>query len=62
MTRIALVDDETSIRTSVSIALESEGFKAKILDQSRIENGSVSFNLMTLDLKRDARTKAKHRN
>ncbi|MCS5651173.1 MAG: hypothetical protein NZ825_00925 [Candidatus Marinimicrobia bacterium] len=56
-----LYSNQNEIQTALA-SLESEGFKAKILDQSRIENGSVSFNLMTLDLKRDARTKAKHRN
>jgi two-component system response regulator ChvI len=30
MTLIALVDDENSIRTSVSLALESEGFKVEV--------------------------------
>jgi len=30
MTNIALVDDENSIRTSVSLALESEGFKVDV--------------------------------
>ena len=30
MTTIALVDDENSIRTSVSLALESEGFKVDV--------------------------------
>ena len=30
MTTIALVDDENSIRTSVSLALESEGFKVEV--------------------------------
>ena len=32
MTTIALVDDENSIRTSVSIALESEGFKVDVFN------------------------------
>ena len=30
MTTIALVDDENSIRTPVSLALESEGFKVDV--------------------------------
>ena len=30
MTTIALVDDENSIRVSVSLALESEGFKVDV--------------------------------
>ena len=36
MTMIALVDDENSIRTSVSLALESEGFKVDVF-QNGIE-------------------------
>ena len=36
MTTIALVDDENSIRTSVSLALESEGFKVDVF-QNGIE-------------------------
>ena len=32
MTTIALVDDENSIRTSVSLALESEGFKVDVFN------------------------------
>ena len=36
MTYIALVDDESSIRTSVSLALESEGFKVDVF-QNELE-------------------------
>ena len=38
MTTIALVDDENSIRTSVSLALESEGFKVDVF-----QNGIEAF-------------------
>ena len=35
MTIIALVDDENSIRTSVSLALESEGFKVDVFNHQK---------------------------
>ncbi len=53
--------DQHEIQTALA-TLKSHGLKAKILDQSRIENGAISFNLMVLDLKRDARINAKQRN
>jgi len=53
--------DQHEIQTALA-TLKSHGLKAKILDQSRIENGTISFNLMVLDLKRDARINAKQRN
>ena len=53
--------DQHEIQTALA-TLKSHGLKAKILDQSRIGNGAISFNLMILDLKKNARTKAKYRN
>ena len=60
--RIAIFySDQHEIQTALA-TLKSHGLKAKILDQSRIGNGAISFNLMILDLKKNARTKAKYRN
>ena len=54
MTTIALVDDENSIRTSVSLALESEGFKVDVF-QNGIEAlealESKSYDLGLFDIK-----------
>ena len=54
MTIIALVDDENSIRTSVSIALESEGFKVDVF-QNGIEAlealESKTYDLGLFDIK-----------
>ena len=41
MTTIALVDDENSIRTSVSLALESEGFIVDVF-----QNGLEALNAL----------------
>ena len=63
MTTIALVDDENSIRTSVSIALESEGFKVDVLNNGvealealetkHYDLGSVSYTHLTLPTNRE---------
>ena len=54
MTTIALVDDENSIRTSVSLALESEGFKVDVF-QNGIEAlkalESKNYDLGLFDIK-----------
>ena len=54
MTIIALVDDENSIRTSVSLALESEGFKVDVF-QNGIEAlealESKTYDLGLFDIK-----------
>ena len=54
MTTIALVDDENSIRTSVSLALESEGFKVDVF-QNGIEAlealESKTYDLGLFDIK-----------
>ena len=54
MTSIALVDDENSIRTSVSLALESEGFKVDVF-QNGIEAlkalESKNYDLGLFDIK-----------
>ncbi len=42
--------------------LKSHGLSVKILDQGQIEDGAISFNFTILDLKKDARTKARYRN
>jgi hypothetical protein len=60
--RIAIFySDQHEIQTALA-TLKSHGLKAKILDQGQIESGAISFNLMILDLKKNARTKAKYRN
>ena len=54
MTTIALVDDENSIRTSVSLALESEAFKVDVF-QNGIEAlealESKTYDLGLFDIK-----------
>ena len=48
MTRIALVDDEQNILTSVSIALESEGFEVDTFNNG--EEAMLSLEKKTYDL------------
>ena len=60
--RIAIFySDQEEIQTALA-TLKSHGLKIKILDQSQIKNGAVSFRLAVLNVKKDARTKAKYRN
>ena len=55
MTSIALVDDENSIRTSVSLALESEGFKVDVFQNGlealkAFENNSYDLGLFDIKM------------
>ncbi len=55
MTSIALVDDENSIRTSVSLALESEGFKVDVFQNGlealkALENNSYDLGLFDIKM------------
>ena len=60
--RIAIFySDQEEIQTALA-TLKSHGLKIKILDQSQIKNGAVSFRLAVLNVKKNARTKAKYRN
>ena len=42
-------------------SLASYGFKTKSLDRSRIRHGAISFDMTILDVRKDARLKAKSR-
>ncbi|SVB29177.1 uncharacterized protein METZ01_LOCUS182031, partial [marine metagenome] len=50
MTIIALVDDENSIRTSVSLALESEGFKVDVFQNGLEALEALEINSYDLGL------------
>ena len=54
MTTIALVDDENSIRTSVALALESEGFLVDVFQnglEALLALESKSYDLGLFDIK-----------